>query len=319
MILIFIPLCFGAMVMWRPHVQSNCRDTMQGTFLANQFLAPILINQANVLGNVHYLKEETKCHQLQQSLCNEMSIQVDPLYQSDISTLHTVHMYHNKTITAIQAMKSCIDIEANRNQMNEACCGLKGFPRTECQSTSLTCPVTVDIPSKAAAFRPLEEYLNEASCQQESIPRDLKDAQFDCVPLANSCTNIPCDGVNEEYLWSKTIQVDCKVELYILDCCTFLLVVVYQILAVNVICTMLFQGIRQVFWRKLCPTGIRFHTHIHENGDLAKGQDRADRSRLLSTAIQRFELVGKIKLTIGIVGCVFWTITLIIFRELDLL
>ena len=318
MILTLIPLCFGAMVMWRPHVQSNCRATMQGTFLANQFLAPILINQANVLGNVHYLKGETECHQLQQSLCNEMRIQVDASYQSDISTLHALHMYHSKAVKGIQAMKSCIDIDANKNQMNEACCGLKGFPRTECKLTNLTCPVTVDITAEAVAFRPLEEYLKEEACLQESIPRALKDAQFDCTPLADPCTNIPCDGVNEEYIWSRTVQVDCKVELYILDCCTFLLMVVYQIFAVNMICTMLFQGIRQVFWRKLCPTGIRFHTHLHENGDLAKGQDREDRFKLVSTAIQRFELVGKIKLIIGIVGFAFWAVTLVIFRELDL-
>ena len=317
-ILALIPPCFGAMVLWRPHVQNNCRDSTQGTYLANQFLAPIIINQANALGNAYYLKGEVECHQMQQALCNERRIQLDATYQSDISALHMIEGQYNESAKVIQAIQSCIDVEMNKELMNEACCGVKGFPNTDCQSTNLVCPVNHDIRLETpAAFRPLEEYLTETACQKGYVPLELEDTQFNCLPLVDICTNIPCFGVNEEYLWSRTVDVDCKVESYILDCCIFLLMVVFQIFAVNVICTLLFQGIRQVFWRKLCPTGIRFHTHLQENGDLVKGQDRSDRSRKVATAIERFELVGKLKLIIGAVSFILWTVSLIIFQEVD--
>jgi hypothetical protein len=80
---------------------------------------------------------------------------------------------------------------------------------------------------------------------------------------------------------------------------------------------MLFQGSRQIFWRKLCPNGVRLHTQLHENGDLALGREKVDRSERVLVAIQHFQLVGKLKVTIGIAAFVCWAISLAIFRHSD--
>jgi hypothetical protein len=318
-VLILIPLCFGVMIMWRPHLKSNCQDTMQGTYLANHFLAPLFINEANAAGNALYLQGEMECHQTQRSICNEMQMQLGATYQSDIATLHAIRIQRNESVEAIRVMESCLDLDLNAQQMEEACSGLKGFGTSDYQGTNLTCPMDETRLSSepASSFRPLNEYLDEAACHDESFPWELNDARFNCTPLIHPCNDIPCTGVNEDYLLFRTVQTDCKIELYILDTCAFLLMVAYQIFAVNLVCTMLFQGSRQIFWRKLCPNGVRLHTQLHENGDLVLGREKADRSERVLVAIQHFQLVGKLKVTIGIAAFVCWAISLVIFRHLD--
>jgi hypothetical protein len=316
-VLILLPFCFGATVIWRPHVISNCRDTMQGTYLAKQFLAPLLINRANALGNGYYIKGEIECHQTQRSICEEMQTKLGATTSLDIASHRAIQLHRNHSIQVIRAMQNCIDIEINIRQMDEACCGLKTFRTVDCQNTNLTCPIDETLVPKAA-FRPLQEYLDETACLEESFPWELNDSQFRCMPLLIPCNDIPCSGINEEYLSSRIIETDCKVELYILDCCSFLLMAVYQFLAVRLICSMLFQGIRQVYWRNLCPDGVCLHTRLHENGDLARGHDRTDRSKRIVVAIGRFQLVGKLKIAIGIVALVCWGSSLAIFRLLGL-
>lgn len=318
-VLTFIPICFGVMVIWRPHVTSTCQGTNQGTYLANHFLAPLLINEANAAGNMVYLQGELECRARQRSICDEMEMRAGALFQSDVAALHAISTQRNESLKAIEAMESCIDLDTKAQQLEEACCGLKGFGSYSCKETNLTCPMDQSgSPSEPTiSFRPLNEYLYGATCQNGDFSPELNDARFNCATMQHSCSDVPCTGVNEDYLLFKTVQTDCMVELYILDTCSFLLMVAYQIFAVNLICTMLFQGSRQIFWRKLCPTGVRLHTHVHENGDLTLGHDKADRSERIVVAIQRFQLVGKVKMAIGVVAFVCWASSLVIFRHLD--
>eukprot|EP00980_Cylindrotheca_fusiformis_P012017 scaffold2844_cov123-Cylindrotheca_fusiformis.AAC.10 len=321
-VLTLIPLCFGVMIMWRPHVTSSCQDTNHGTYLANHFLAPLLINKASAAGNTLYMQGEMECRVEQRSVCDEMQLQVGAVFQSDVATLHTLSMRRNESLEAIRAMESCIDLDVNEQQMDESCCGLKGFESSSCQETSLICPMDESGSSSSiptSSFRPLKEYFAPAAYHGSDISWELNDARFNCSVLAQPCATIPCSGVNEEYILSKTIQTDCKVELYILDCCSFLLMVAYHMFAVNLICTMLFQGSRHLFWRKLCPNGIRLHTHLREDGTLALGDDRADRSKRVLKAIKRFQLIGKVKIAIGIIVLVGWISSLVIFRHFDIL
>jgi hypothetical protein len=127
------------MIMWRPHLKNNCHVTMQGTYLANPFLAPLLINEANAAGNALYLQGDMECHQTQRSICNEMQMQMQmqmqmrATFQSDIATLHAIRIQRNESVEAIRLMESCLALDMNAQRMEEACCGLKGFGTSNCQ------------------------------------------------------------------------------------------------------------------------------------------------------------------------------------------
>ncbi|KAL3940804.1 MAG: hypothetical protein SGBAC_004720 [Bacillariaceae sp.] len=295
--LVLIPLTLGIMVIWRPHVQQSCVDSRTGTYLANNFFAPLLINGANAPGHVLYLKGETECHQSKQSICNDMQVQFEATLHSDSTTARALEIHRNESTQTVHALERCIDLSLNAGAMDQACCGLKGYGTQECNVTDLVCPLDELAPhGEAASFRPVMEYIGDESCLTDKFPLNLEDARFNCSALSNACLDIPCNGVNEGYLLAKTIETDCQIEMYVLDCCSFVIVVVYQIFAVSLICTMLFQGIRQLFWRKLCPDGVRFHTQLCENGDLAFGDSKMDRFERMSVTIQRYERNGKFKL-----------------------
>jgi len=317
---IIVPLSVGIMVLWRPHVQQSCQESRNGTYLANHFFAPLLINGANAPGNALYLKGETECQKAKQSICNDMQVEFEATIQSDIASLSTLELNRNESVQAMQAMVSCIDLDWNALEMDEACCGLKGYGIRNCSDATnlMICPIDELAPrGEAAAFRPVVSYLEDRSCLADDFPLELDNARFNCSALSNACFDIPCASVNEDYLLAKTIETDCQIELYAFDCCSFVIVVVYQILAVSLICTLLFQGIRQLFWRKLCPDGVRFHTQLCENGEVAFGASQMDRFERMSVTIQRYERNGKFKLILGIFTLIWWAMSLVVFRHYE--
>ncbi|CAJ1949468.1 unnamed protein product [Cylindrotheca closterium] len=316
--LVLVPLTLGILVIWRPHVQTSCVDSRNGTYLANNFFAPLLINGANAPGHALYLQGESECHQSKQSICNEMSVEFDAALHSDTATVNALKVHRNESLQTIHALETCIDLSLNAEAMDLACCGLKGYGTQNCNDTDLVCPIDELAPhGEAASFRPVMEYIEDGSCATDRFPLNLDDARFNCAALTNACFDIPCTGVNEDYLLAKTIGVDCQIELYVLDCCSFIIVVLYQVIAVSLICTMLFQGIRQLFWRKLCPDGVRFHTQLCENGKIAFGDSKMDRFERMSVTIQRYERSGKFKLILGCLALIWWGISLVVFRHYE--
>jgi hypothetical protein len=176
--------------------------------------------------------------------------------------------------------------------------------------TDLVCPIDKSA-MPAFSFHPLNDYLSEAACDEKIFQWSLTDARYNCLPLIETCNNIPCTGVNEDFLKSQIIKTDCEIELYALSCCLFLLVFFYHAIVVNLVCTFLFKGIRQVLWRKLCPFGIRLRTRLHEDGNLAKGKEKSNRSERISLAIKRFELLGWLQITLGALSLIGWAISVL--------
>jgi hypothetical protein len=120
------------------------------------------------------------------------------------------------------------------------------------------------------------------------------------------CEKLPCQGVDNESLRAETVEADCEVELYALDLLAFILLTIFHAVAVNLICTLLFNGLRSVAWRKLYPDGIRLKTMLRENGRLATGDDQEDRLQRITVAIGRFELAGKLQIASGIILFLVW-------------
>jgi hypothetical protein len=314
LLLVFFPVSIVAVVFWYPHVQMSCEISGEGTYLANSFLTPLLINEANALGNVLYIKGEFECRQSQRRLCDRMRLETDMLYRSDAASLHTIQLQHNHSIDKLWAVSRCVDPNINEH-FNEACCGLRGYVAADCmeESTSFVCPVD-DSVRPPAAFRPLGEYTSEPGCLQDILEWELEDGRFDCGPLLETCDHVPCTGVNEDMLRSQIIKSDCDVELYAIRCCLFLLAVLYHAILINIICTLIFNGIRQVLWRKLCPVGIKLRTQLSEDGDLVKGSEKTDRTDRIRTAIMRFEMLGKLQIVLGILALMGWFTSLFLIK-----
>ena len=124
---------------------------------------------------------------------------------------------------------------------------------------------------------------------------------------------LPCaNGVNDEMIHEQTVEADCHVELYAMEVCYFILALLLHAIAINVICTLIFHGIRQVQWRTLCPHGIKFKTQLRENGQLVKGYDIDGRVDRIISAIRRFELMGKMQIGLGVTLLVVYFVTTIV-------
>jgi hypothetical protein len=313
LLILFSPICVASLIFWFPHVKMNCEESNNGTYIARNFFTPLLVNEANALGNAYYLKGETQCQHSQRRICDRMHAEADLLYGSDIASLHAIQLQYNRSVEALDVVRTCVDQQTPK-QMHSACCGLKGFAH-DCEDTpaALVCPIDHSV-VPVAPFRPLDEYLSDRACGGKVSKLSLADARFDCLPLAQTCSNIPCAGVNEVLIESQIIKTDCEVELYAMNCCLFLLVFFYNALAVNLVCTLLFNGMRQLLWRRLCPTGIRLRTRLREDGNLAKGAEKLDRAERISLAIRRFELLGRLQIILGTLGLLTWIVSVSVLK-----
>lgn len=301
LIAVFLPIFIVAIAFWFPHVHQSCVQTREGTFLANNFLSPLLINHANALGNVQFLHMEFQCQQNQRQWCTEVGAEAEAQYRTDLTALHTLHAQHNQSIEALSLMENCIDSLQLTGLMREACCGLKGYGSVGCLAdTNLTCPIDYST-DPHSAFLPFKTYLEEPTCQDWVSEWTLEESRYDCSNLVEVCSHIPCAGVSEDFIHRQTVESDCKVELYAIDFCFFLLSLFFHAIAINVISTLLFNGFRQLQWRKLCPNGIRLKTNLRENGELAKGFEIQDRSDQIAKAVWHFELIGKMQIGLGVI------------------
>ena len=309
-----LPFCFLAIFCWFPHVQKSCVATSDGTFIARNFLSPLLINQANAPGNARYLHTQFECQSSMRQWCTEIGAETETRFQADWAALHSFQMHHTQSLDATGLMADCLDLSRMNLMVTESCCGLKGYGSSGCLSEELDfiCPIDGST-TPPSAFLPLGTYLSEAVCQKQFFKWELADPSYDCANLTEACQHIPCTGVNKDLIRLHTIRTDCKVELYAVDCCYFLLATFFHAVSINLICTLIFRGLRQLQWRRLCPNGIKLRTQLRENGDLAKGSELEDRSLRIANTVKRFEILGKAQILMGIFLFVPYAITTLLF------
>lgn len=313
-VFVFLPFAIVLMVFWFPHVHNSCVITSDGTVLANYFLAPMMVNRGNTLGNAKYLHAEFSCQQSQIAWCTSVGAEAETRYRSDWTTLSSFQVEHNHSLDALSLLDTCINLTDMSTMVKESCCGLKGYGSgSDCSNaTNLTCPIDSST-SPPSAFRPMDTYLNEPACHESLHEWVLHDSQYDCSNLDEACRHIPCNGVNADLIRAHTISTDCQVELYAIDFLYFLLAVFLHAIAINIICTLIFLGYREVIWRQLDPYGIRLLTNMSENGELVKGFEIEERSNRISRELRYYEMKGKIKLWLGVALLIVYAITTLVF------
>ena len=314
LLIIFFPVCIGTVTFWYPHVNAGCTLSTNGTFFANKILSPLLINEASALGNGFYVKAEYQCQRTQRDLCSKMREQLDARYRTDMMKLLSIQDQHQQSLIKLRLVDICVDSNVDA-LLNDACCGLKGFPNSRCDgiSSELACPID-ETANPPAAFRPVKEYTTEPGCKLPIKDWKLQNSRFDCESISEICSRIPCDGVNEGLIRSQTIKSDCQVETYVIRCLLFALVALYHAIVINIICTLIFKGTRQVLWRRLCPDGVKLLTHINEDGSIVTGDNQSDRSKRVNDAIRQFELVGKLQLGSGFLVLIGWFISIFLIK-----
>lgn len=310
--MIVTPILLVCIALWYPHVRSNCQETRDGTFLANRFLAPIFINDANTNGNAYYLKAELQCYNTQREICRQMQAQTLSQYQMAQATFLDLQLEYNKSNHVVQILQDCISTNTTA-MIEDSCCGIKGYaPCTETSHPGF-CPVDHStLPDLPMASRPLKEYLSDAACNAMTWPTALVEPRFDCQRLSRLCEAIPCEGVDKVALRKETVETDCQVELYVLDFFFFVLWTIFHAVVMHLVSTLLFNGVRTVGWRRLYPEGIVLHTKMREDGTLLNGNDQHERAERIALAIRRFEFGGKLQIAVGLSVILVWAI--IVFR-----
>jgi len=302
---IIAPILLLVVAVWYPHLNSNCVESRNGTSLAKHFVAPIMINKANALGNTYYLEAEFQCRKTESALCQQLQAQTLTSSAGYRSSFSDMNANFDASSQALSLIASCVH-HNTKDAIRDSCCGIKGFESCDERSSPGYCPFHTQgqIPM---AFRPLHEYLSEGSCVKENWHKDaLLEPSIDCLKLKEVCDMIPCLGVNKASLRAETVETDCGIQLYTLDSLVFAVLTVFNAVAVNVVGTLLFNGFRSVAWRKLHPEGIRMKAMLKENGRLATGEDREDRLQRISVAITRFEFAGKLQIVSGVLLLLLW-------------
>ena len=298
---LFITSFIGCLVItfWIPHVQQMCVHSANGTWLANNMIGPMLSNIAMVEGNTHHVLAEHLCYSSRNQLCANIHFEIERKILIDNSTLHEFQDQHSHSMETFDLINGCVDTSNMVTMMDEACCGLKGHRVVDCDNDrNYICPIDFST-TPPSAYRPINAYLESSSCSQNLKDLTLKGERQECVSLYEACNHIPCNGVNDELIQRLTIQTDCKVELWIIHSCRFWATAIVHFMALYAICSLIYLGCRDFNWRKISPDCIGLRTHLLENGDLAKGGQLRERSKMISDEIQWFERKARLQILIG--------------------
>lgn len=295
---------------WYAGVHQNCVASMNGTNLANSFIAPLMINQASTPGNLLHSQSEFECLKRQRQICDRMFVESESAYKRDNLLLSTFYYKINETNAWLSRLERCIDYNTLDAQFSEACCGLEGYS-TNCaippNIRPQRCPIDglIDPP---AAFRTIGAYVSDPSCAVNLTEWQLRDALFNCRALEDSCSKTPCTGVNEDLVRSLAIEADCLVQRYSSRIILFLCLVAFHAISLNVCLKFILDGMRYLNWKKLKKSG-EFKIAFDKEGELLPvGASKAQRADAIQKFDRRKRKSGWIRLIIGLALFAVWGI-----------
>jgi hypothetical protein len=304
-------IAFLVIIFWIPHVQQMCLHSTNGTWFANNMIGPALTNTAMTEGNAQYMLAEHICYSSQNQLCMRIKMEIETQIFADKTALEDFQSQHNHSLQSFELMEECVDTSNMTKMVMESCCGLKGHRTVDCFSgLNYTCPIDFST-RPPSAYRPLATYFESSSCSEHIHEWTLKDEKHECTNLKEACYDIPCDGVDDEWMQRVTNQTDCKVELWIIDFFRFWAVVIIHFIALYIICSLIYLGCRDLNWRKISPESIRLRTHLLENGDLVKGDKLEERSKKISNEIKWFERKARLQVSLGVLLVSVYTIVVL--------
>ena len=315
--LLFLPIAFFSATIWFPHVKRSCIDTRNGTFLAKEMIAPILINKASFVGAGLHDLQERKCRRLQHETCVARMFESDRIHRENLFSMQSLSSKYMDTQKNRDTFRRCLDLEKLDTQFEDACCGLEGYsPLCTALGDPALCPIdNTTVPY--AAFLPIGSsiILSSGLCPANiSHLWELEDGRFNCEEMTGICNEESCPGVDSSRLRWAAIDTDCEVETYIVQCCFLVLVALYHGFMVNLITSLAFQGTKRLRWRNLRPEGLKFRTHVAEDGRLVKGDSRQQRSHEIRQALKRFQAIGELQILLSVILSISWLITVFFLR-----
>ena len=304
-------------VKWHTHLKQSCVHSSNGTNAANAWIAPTFINDASAAGNLLHLKSEYECRKQQRYICDRMYSESETAYRNDVIMMANLMQRHNESNSWLSRLDRCIKVEPMDGLFSEACCGLEGYS-TSCASSptdrSRPCPIdTLVHPS--AAFHTLTSYMTDPACAANTSDWILKDSRFDCDALADSCSQTPCNGVNEELIRSLAIEADCLAQLYSHRVVLFLILAISHAVLINLCCKFIMDGIKDLHWKNIIENPT-FIAYVDENGNLLGGNTNTVETRAneIDKKHRKRQSNGRRNISLGVLFFVIWVVFLIASR-----
>ena len=316
--LVIFPFVLSVFVFWFPHVKASCIDSRRGTFLARRVFKPIQVNKANVQGYALHTLSQSRCHRKQRAVCRRQSRESDVALRNDAAALFALQTHFNDSTEILGVVDRCVDTDKLDGQFWDNCCGLEGYVHdgTDClldQQRDL-CLID-DHVSPPTAFRPVGESLLDSACQMDANLFSTQGALFNCSVLEESCNRVPCSGVDADLIEEMTIEADCSGEIYFIQVCLFLALMILHAIMINIWNALLFNGVMHLRWRKL-KSELKFTTHVTTSGELVKGGDVQERTDRIEKAMKRFELSGWIQIGLSAAVFLVWLVTFVALKKL---
>jgi len=317
--LIFVPFALSILIFWFPHVKATCIDSRRGTFLARHVFKQIQVNKANAQGYALHTASQLQCHRKQRAFCSRHSTESDAAFRNDAAALFALQSRFNDTMEVFDIVDRCVGVEKLDEQFESNCCGLEGYTLdgTNCRvdQERENCPIDKHASPPMAFPRVVDAFLDPA-CQMDPASFSFEGALFNCSVLGESCKQVPCSGVDADFIEQMTIEADCSAEIYYIQVCLFLVLTVFHAIMINFWNALLFSGVMHLRWRKLKPEGIKLTTHVTATGELVKGGDLQERIERIEKAMKRFELSGWIQIGLSFAVFLVWMITFALLKKL---
>ena len=311
--LVLLPFAVVGATLWLPHVQASCIESTRGTVLARHVMVPVLINQAMMSGNTEHVHRQFSCNRETEMACYKSFVESDESQQLYQNAFAELEFDHNHLVHSFSLLENCIDTDRLDVMFGQACCGLEGYDELCGENTmSYVCPVDN---RTSRPFSRLSSYLASEAFVKDIGDFRIREDRFNCSDLNNICSDGACTGVNTTLLARSIIEDECRIEAYAMKACLSVVVALYHAVMLNLGCTLMFNGLKQLSWDKISPQSIQLVTFMSQDGQLVKGADIKDRSDRIASAMRRFEVVGKLQLALG--GWIFlvWIISFRVFRE----
>ena len=316
--LVLLPFMFVAFVFWFPHVKESCIDSRHGTYLAKNIWTPININRANAQGRIHHHLQQIQCYSRQRNLCHTQMMVSDSTFRSDMNTLLTLQTRYNESKSIRDVVRKCVDTNILDELFHLHCCGLEGYDRHDnCHADQQQswCPIDPQM-DPPASFRPVSEALSAPAClDYPTLDEHLDHTYFNCSAIEQTCSDVPCTGVDEHVIELMTIEADCILEVYAIQVCIFLAVAIYHAIMINIINRLLFHGLLQIQWKRLKPDGVTLITSIDSEGHLTKGNDAEERAELVRRVMKQYVRTGYLQVGISVAVFFIWITTIFVIRH----
>lgn len=317
--LVLLPFVLSVLIFWFPHVKATCIDSRRGTFLARHVFKQVQVNKANAQGYKLHTAAQWQCHRKQRAYCSRQSTESDIAYRNQAATFFALQTRFNESTEILGIVDRCVDLAKLDIAFQSNCCGLEGYMHdgTICpvnQQRDL-CPVDEQA-SPPAAFPPVGETALNPACRVDPTIFLFDEALFNCSILEQTCTRVPCSGVDADLIEEMTIEADCSAEIHIIQVCLFLALTVFHAVMINIWDTLLFNGIMHLRWRKIKPDGIKLTTHVTAGGELVKGGDVQERTERFERALKRFELAGWTQIVLSAVVFLVWIASFVAIKKI---